>query len=240
MGSPPPEVAPNGVHRPRDRTEQAAHLLLAGLPHRSDSGATVRPGANPTSDGATPLTESETTQASPGSGGSVPPARQCTPRSPQITPTRWQLSVTTAKPNPIRRDRLDHCLAGRPPHPPTSPKPTDPAPTGQVHAAPPTRCPNRQLIAAATVPDTARLSVEPGPGADYYLSLGTRPHPTPGVGQPARCWGRHRWGLRTPTRVRGQAIRCPNPRPGVRTVDRPGCGAAIGGGFGHRPGTWVT
>jgi hypothetical protein len=156
------------------------------------------------------------------------------PRDPlRSRTTRWQLSVTTAKPNPIRRERLDHCLAGRPPHPQASPKPTDPARHRQVRALPPRWCPDRQVVAAATVPDAACLSVEPGPGADYYLSLGTRPHPTPGVGQPARCWGRHRRGPRTPTRVRGQAIRCPGRRRGVRTPARPGCGAAIGGGFGH-------
>jgi hypothetical protein len=48
-----------GCHRSGICTEQAAHPLLAGIPHCYSSGSTVRAGVNPTSNGATPPSEGE-------------------------------------------------------------------------------------------------------------------------------------------------------------------------------------
>jgi hypothetical protein len=86
-----------------------------------------------------------------------------------------QLSVTVAGLTPISQDRPDHCLAGRPPSPQPSRNLTESARNGQSRARTPSRCPERQVIAPATAPGLARLSVAPHHGADYYLSLGTRP-----------------------------------------------------------------
>ena len=160
------------------RAEQAAHLLLTGIPHCYASGASRRVVVNPSSNGATPPTEDRPGNASPNrpeSGRPVPPARQCTPKSPSPTPAMAELSVTTARLKPISHEQLGHCLAGRPPSPQPSRNLTESARNGQSRARTPSRCPERQVIAPATAPGLARLSVAPHHGADYYLSLGTSP-----------------------------------------------------------------